>query len=336
MMLRALIAWLFTPRKAGLFVGRRKTHDGASRKKPFVCDVDAAWLKKNPNVTKNARNLYGTMKALADARTGELCIRGNPLSWQFIRKQAEICKNVWQRSIKELIAIGSVSCKRERVPIYRDGRKREVLGRATYSVHRQPKTAKNSRILQKPLSSTVQERGTQDFQRHPKAGAQGSSGPGSDGKKEYREQSSSPTAAADDDAGVSVSNPAAKTSPNPFLTDKDEKLVREVQARIRAQYPETYDRNKDRVDDVLFVFEAIEMIDSRGQSAISVPDAYFASGLVKILDCDMDVLAISDILARKKLLRGKYMSRFEPNLTPEQEQAMRQFKDMIATKGKPS
>jgi hypothetical protein len=332
---RAFLGWLFASRKAGLFVGRRKTHDAASRKKPFVCDVDATWLKKNPNVTKNARSLYGTMKALANGKTGKLCIRGNPLNWEFIRRQAEVCKNVWQRSLKELIDIGLVSIERERVTIYRDGRKRSVLGRATYLIHRQPKTVRKRRILQEPFSSTVQKKGAQDFQRHPEAGAPGLSGSGSDRKKEYREQSSSPTANADDDSRVNVSDSAAK--PNPFLSSEDETLGREVQARIRAQYPETYDRHKANVDDLQFVVEAIAMIDGRGQSAISVPDAYFAAGLVKILDCDVDVLAVSDILARKKLLRGKYMARFEPNLTPEREEAMRRFREMVATKeGKPS
>jgi hypothetical protein len=334
--LRLLVAWLFNSQK-GVFVGRHRTHDGKSRKEDFVCDIDAPMLKKHPAVSKAARNLWSTMRALADGKTGELTIKKNPLNWKAICRQAEIGRDTWQRLLKELLAHGLVTRTREIVEHYKGGRRRMVWGRARYFVHKRPKSIKSSMFLPMPDSPAAEESGTQIIQKHLEPSPRRGVGGCSSSVSVQRAESSSPTATADDDARVGVSNSAnKKANPNPFLTGQDEALVCEVQARIRAQYPETYDRHKDRVDDVLFVVEAIAMIDGRGKSAISVPDAYFAAGIVKILDCDLDKLLIDDILARKKLLREKYMGKFETNLSPEQEQAMRQFRAMLETKGKPS
>ncbi len=334
---RALLAWLVVSRKAGLFVGRHRTHDGFNRKRTYTFEMPSPMAKRNPDVSKHARKLWTAMSALGDRKTGELAIRGNPLDRKYICREAEIGRYTWLRAIKELIKKGWASCVRERVEHWKDGRKRIVLGRAHYFVHREPQTVKSPMILLKSDSPTVGEPDPQSISKTPYSdcGRRGSSDV--QPENEIEEQSSSPTPAPDDDARIGASaSPNRKTKPNPFLTDEDEALVREVQARIRAQYPETFDRNKDRVHDALFIFEAIEMIDSRGSSAISVPSAYFAAGVAKILDCDADKLAITDILARKRLLREKYMSSFEATLSPEQEQAMRQFLAMAETKGKPS
>jgi hypothetical protein len=69
-----------------------------------------------------------------------------------------------------LIAAGLVSRKRERVYIYRNGRKRAVLGRARYFVHRKQKTTKTTKtttILLMPDSSTVEESGIQSSSKTP-------------------------------------------------------------------------------------------------------------------------------------------------------------------------
>ena len=122
--------------------------------------------RKHANLSKAARSLYLTMRGLASGKSGELAIRGNPFDWKYIARKAEIGRDVWQRCIKELLAAGLVSRLRERVCMYRDGRKRAVLGRAHYFVHRQPKTAKKPKILLMPDFSTVEESGRQIFQKH--------------------------------------------------------------------------------------------------------------------------------------------------------------------------
>jgi hypothetical protein len=299
------------------------------RSKPFICDISAGLLKQSTELSRGARMLYITMRALANGKTGELAIRGNPLDWKFIAQRAEICRDLWQRFSRELRASGYVTCVRERVEQYRDGRKRIVLGRARYFVHRQPKTVKKPSILLMPDSSTVEESGTQISSKTPYCGAASvvEAVPGSEEVKEGKQPSSSPRP---DDDGSRVSSLDSKATP--FLTGEDQILVQNVQARLRAQYPQAYDRNKDRVDDPAFIQEAICMIDGRGHSAISVPDAYFASGIAKILDCEMDMLALLEVLPRKENLRKKFMTNFSPTLTSAQEKSRQKFNSMVEGK----
>ncbi len=269
--------------------------------------------------------LYGTMRGLANGKTGELAIRGNPLDWRFIAREAEIGRDQWQRLLRELLAAGYVTRERERVEHYKNGRKRIVLGRARYFVHRQPKAVKRASILLVPDSPTVEESGIQISSETPYTIQRFGVAVESEREKprEGKQQSSSPSK---DDDGSPVSS--LDSEANPFLTDEDRTLVQNVQARLRAQYPQAYDRNKDRVDDPLFVQEAIAMIDQRGESAISVPDSYFASGIAKILDCDADMRALSDDLARKEQLCKKFMPGFAPTLDAAQEEARQQFNRM--------
>lgn len=89
-------------------------------------------LQKHADLSKAARNLYVTMGALANGKTGELAIKGSPLDWQYICRRAEIGRYTWLKALKELIAAGYVSCERKRVFVYRNGRKRVVLGRAQF------------------------------------------------------------------------------------------------------------------------------------------------------------------------------------------------------------
>jgi hypothetical protein len=300
-----------------------------NRSEPFICDVQATFLKRSTKLSRSARMLYMAMRALANGKTGELAIRGNPLDWRYISKQAEIGRNVWQRCLKELIAAGYVTREREIVEHYKDGRKRMVWGRARYFAHRQPKTAKKPIILPMPLSCTVEEKGTQISSEAPYTIERFGVAVESEREKpiEGKQQSSSPSK---DDDGSRVSS--LDSEANPFLPDEDQTLVRNVQARLRAQYPQTYDRNKDRVDDPLFIREAISMIDERGESAISVPAAYFASGIAKILDCEAHLLALSDVLARKEHRRTKFMPGFSPALDAAQEKARQQFNRMVEGK----
>jgi len=299
------------------------------RSKPFICDIPASLLKRSTELSQGARMLYLAMRGLANGKTGELAIRSNPLDWKFIARHAEIGRDLWQRFLRELLASGYVTRERERVEHYKGGRKRIVLGRARYFVLKQPRTLKKPTILLMPDSSTVGESGTQFFSETPYRDVVFAVTSDPERKKpiERVRKSSSPTR---DDEGSRVTSLDSKTTS--FLTDEDRTLVQNVQARLRAQYPQAYDRNKDRVDDPLFVREAISMIDERGESAISVPDAYFASGVVKILDCEMDMLALSDLLIRKEHLRNKFMAGFSPTLDPAQDQARQQFNRMVEGK----
>jgi hypothetical protein len=74
----------------------------------FIVDVPASLLKRNANLSKNARRLYLTMRGLANGKTGELAIRGCPLDWRYISRQAEMGRDAWQRGVRELIAAGLV------------------------------------------------------------------------------------------------------------------------------------------------------------------------------------------------------------------------------------
>lgn len=314
-------------------MGRRKTFDG-SRKKTYICDMPARMLQKHRDLTKAARHLWATMRSLANGKTGELEIKGSPLSWQHICRRAEIGRYTWLKAIKELIGKGYVSCVRERVPHYKGFRKRMVLGKAHYFAHREQKTVKTPLFLLKSDSPTVGGSDPQVFQTHPTATAVEGRGVAEIDREQRNPKSSSPP--ADDDSRLTPVDSKTEGKPNLFLTGEDEALVRDVQARLEAQYPDTFMRHREKIEDSLFVLEAIELIGQRGDSAISVPVAYFARGLVGILDSDVDMLAIADILTRKKYLRDKWMPKVESSLTPAQEEARRQFKAMREGQGKPS
>jgi hypothetical protein len=155
-------------------------------RKPFVVAAPAPMLKRNPTLSKNARNLYMTMWTLADGKTGELRINGRWLQSVVIDRAAEMCRDIRMKCMRELIALGLVSFDRERVERFVKGRKRVVLGRTRYCVHRRaqiqhyqqnvtpnreldgsekpndfggpvPKIIKTPNVLLKSISSTVEE-----------------------------------------------------------------------------------------------------------------------------------------------------------------------------------
>ena len=358
-------------------MGRCFTCDAASpqaekTKKPFIVDVPASMLKRNPNLQLNkaARNLYTTMRALANGKTGELKINGRWVKATVIDKAAEMCRDLRMRAMRDLVALGLVTMERERVKRVIKGRIRVVRSFTKYVVFRSPTTnesaakrkqngntdAKNQPILLQSISSTVVEIDSQFFSETPRGGSPDFSGSAFQKEvvEENHNQSSSPR--KDDDRPgdfPNVTNRNPSPTPSPFMSGDDEILVRRVQDRLRKQYPQAFDRDKhiienpirlleaafDRdkhiIENPFFVLEAIEMIDQRGSSHLSAPEAYFATGVAKILDCDVDLLAICDILARKFHLREKFMARFE-ELSPEQEQARRKFNAMEKTKCKSS
>jgi hypothetical protein len=166
-------------------VGRAMTHDGAMERKPFIVDTDATMLKKSTGevkLSRAARMIYLTMRALANGKTGELKIRGRWLKSRQIDAASEICRDIRLKAMRELQVLGYVTVKRERVLRVIGGRKRMVLGAVHYVVHRQPvateqlsKTPKAKPILLESIPSTVEKIDSQFFSDSPVGDSFGSS-----------------------------------------------------------------------------------------------------------------------------------------------------------------
>jgi hypothetical protein len=159
-----------------------------AKKKPFIVDAPASMLKRNEQLSKGARHLYMTMRALADGKTGELKINGRWLRATAIESAAEIGRDARLRYMRELVAMGFVTRDFERVLRFIGGRRRMVRGRTQYKVHREAsisnaddstsqkpnvlgeaarKIVKNPNILLKSISSTVEEIDSQEVSNPP-------------------------------------------------------------------------------------------------------------------------------------------------------------------------
>jgi hypothetical protein len=164
------------PRTLPTFDCSAKPNDSQSvPQKPFVVRAAATMLKKNPQLSKHARQLFVTLLALADWTTGELKINGRWLKATVFDRAAEICRDVRMRAMRELTSLGLVTVKRARISRMIDGRRRSFLGEAQYTVHRDA-LAKNhqngkdsSKVdLVKSISSTVEEIDSQYLSTEPK------------------------------------------------------------------------------------------------------------------------------------------------------------------------
>jgi hypothetical protein len=152
----------------------------------FIVDARAPMLKRHKQLSKNARNLYLTMRALADGATGQLMIGERWLSAREIEFHAEMGRDVRMRSMKELIAAGLVTFERERMSRRIGGRTRQVRGRSRYTVHKSaiapnceaagPAGPQESFLLQS-ISSTVEEIDSQVLPKPPLESRDGCSGP---------------------------------------------------------------------------------------------------------------------------------------------------------------
>ena len=156
------------------------TRDSATARKPFIVDADARMLKKSTGevkLSRAARILYLALRALANGKTGELKIRGRWLKSEQFDAQAEMCRDIRLRAMRELQVLGYVTVKRERVLQVIDGRKRVVLGAVHYTVHRHPaatqdssKPQANGPSLLQSISSTVEEIDSQIISNPPVSG----------------------------------------------------------------------------------------------------------------------------------------------------------------------
>ena len=293
----------------------------------FIVDVPASLLKRNPKLSRDARRLYLTMRGLANGKTGELAIRGCPLDWRYISRQAEMGRDAWQRAVRDLIAAGLVVRKRERVTIYRGGRRRVVLGRARYFVHRQARAAKqaksekDSRILLMPGFSTVEESGTQISSNTP-YGSEEVSNTRNNSYLVESERKSSKAPAPDDDF----------CSLNPFLSEEDANTIRGIRRNLAETNPWlAKELQLDTISDDWLAI-AMDHIEARGQGRISSPIQYFTraftnffTNVVTDADDDRDMLdCINAEYDQKQELRERYRVKPQP-LTPDQEERRHAF-----------
>jgi hypothetical protein len=196
-----------------------------SKPKLFIVDVDARLLKRNVELSKGARSLYGTMRALADRRTGKLAIRGKSLDWQTICRQAEVSHCTWRKYRRELLAVGLLWEQRDRREYFdhKNGRMRVGLGKTTYCVRLHApgqKTVKKPTNLLGANSSTIEELAPQYTQTTSKpCGATAFAvrpvlEPALEPLSIFEPQSSSPTA-----------TPKTNDDPLPLLRAKAERIL---------------------------------------------------------------------------------------------------------------
>lgn len=190
--------------------------------KPFIVDSDSAMLKRNDELSKNARRLWGAMRAIADGTTGEVRKNDKWFSPEAIDRAAEMCKCVRMPAMRELLETGYVTFVRPRVLRFIGHRQRMVLGCIRYTVYRRPVAPANrtlgkgaekhpikSRVLLRSISSTVEKTDQQDLPNPPITAHPHS--PVADFAAPLNEQSgdrsSSPTAnsTADDDSALQPS-----------------------------------------------------------------------------------------------------------------------------------
>jgi hypothetical protein len=149
-----------------------------SRPREFVVDFPAKMLRRNERLSKNARHLYVTLRALADGDTGQLKIKGRWRKAKEFDAAAEICRDVRLAAMRELIDAGLVGLEFEMAVRFIGGRRRAVRSRSQYTVHRtaqepndsggaDPQFVEKPRILLKSISSTVEEIDSQDLSKLP-------------------------------------------------------------------------------------------------------------------------------------------------------------------------
>jgi len=293
-------------------------------------------LKRSTQLSRGARSLYVTMRGLANGKTGELAIRGTPLDWRYIARQAEIGRNVWQRCLKELMVAGYVTREREMVELYKNGRKRMVWGRAHYFAHRQPKTTKKTMILPMPVSCTVEEKGAQISSETPYC-PECSASPVTEERKAVertRAQSSSGSPATPDDDFRASS---LESKANPFLPEETQFLMDRIRRRLRERWPQLFELYKKHLQDDDFLSSAIELIGGRGEEQIINRIAYFTTALSEILVAadgpdpetfEDDFGWLIERAQKKRELREKYMGQLQP-LSPKSEERRQQFNRMV-------
>lgn len=286
-----------------------------SATRAFIVDVPANLLKRNTEVSKDARDLYSTMRSLADGKTGALRIKRRWLKAKAIDAAAEMCRDVRMRAMRELVALGFVTMERERVERVIGGRRRVVMGAVHYIVYRQPVTSKSAKkqpFLLKSISSTVEEIDSQFLSETPSGTVSGGSVVPSvvsergTGKVNHHHQAPSKT--DDDRATLYLSG---QEPPNRF-----EQLQEKAKANLVAQG-----------EDPEFVETAIQFIDERSWLFGKVPatEAYYVASFATLKHNSAEMAELWEIVNRRRALREKYMSGFTGELSEESETNRRAF-----------
>jgi len=295
----------------------------ATSRRHFIIAIDAAVLRQSRkkssafDLSPRAVQVYMTMRALGNGKTGHLAIRGTPLDWRYIARQARVGRDVWQAALRELIWKGWVTRKPERVEIYRNGRKRVVWGRCHYWVHKQPQVAPSSKIAQKPYilpmpdPTAAEEPGTQIISETPRVlvrdGSEACSGINIGNKKKYSNHHHQKNRKSDDDSRATL----LKSNPDLFLPEEDGETIRRVRQNLAADHPHLVQALKlETISDDWFAI-AMNHIEGRGKGKISSPVAYFTKAFANLF---ANITADSDVESDRTLLdciNGDYNHRLQ-------------------------
>ena len=135
-----------TTTRRGRRMKNTTTPSHPKKKQPFIVrEIDSRMLRKNPDLSKGARMLWGTMLSMADAKTGELRHRDHWYSGIEIDMRAELSHVTRKLLMQELALAGYVHWERDRIKrVLKDRltghlRMRCVSGRTKYFVSKSPR-----------------------------------------------------------------------------------------------------------------------------------------------------------------------------------------------------
>jgi hypothetical protein len=313
-------------------------------RKSFIVDIDGALMQRHAQLSRGARALYSTLRALADGKTGKLAVNDRPLDWHYICRQAEISRCTWLKRFKELVVAGLAGSERRRVLRVIKGRKRVVLGRACYFVRRQaiaPEITENQPNLLKSTFSTVEEVDPQINQNHQQgcvarsvsSGCRRRSGSRSEEQNHnhHRSRSSKP----DDD----FVRPREAPKTNPEMLQSDAAIAQRYDDRVDG-FRKTVLRNFEARHPVDVLNECLDIIEGRAfERAISIGSVqYLTVALENLLANEKEFNEIFDRCHARRLRREKFMPDFDMAAysdVPDPE-LTRKLRDAIAKKNLPS
>jgi hypothetical protein len=106
------------------------------KKKPFVIRESPVWLDQHQDwISDGARQLYKTLRTLADATTGRLFIPGRGwITLRTVEQKSGMSHNTRNKYMRELAALGAFTVHRDYVTRRKNGRNLKVLGPAQITV----------------------------------------------------------------------------------------------------------------------------------------------------------------------------------------------------------
>jgi hypothetical protein len=302
-----------------------------ARRRDFVVDVSAKMLRRNDQLSKNARHLYVTLRALADGKTGELKINGRWLRAKAFDAAAEICRDLRLAAMRELIDAGLVTRDFEMAVRFIGGRRRAVRSRSQYTVYRtaqkpndsggaDPQIVEKPCILLKSISSTVEEIDSQVFPEAPTGGGSGFSDLPFQGKREGEETSSSSTP------------PSAKRDDDPVPPPDGEDLEANIQRHI--QEAKTLLLRKGW--DPHLASAALQFIEERSDHSGTIPSSakYFIVAIAAAMADPRDKAKILERAERRRRVMpsDSELLRNAEELARESETSRRPMKEILESR----